>query len=286
MRTIKMAGEPKRLPRKRGMVKPRRPPPEPVGVENAHFCLLPKSVMGAIKLLFVRYTGVVIPVPLDPREHHSPWWKELDNGDDLWLFLRSRPQIMVVLITDAEYTARDRRTEKLAPLLKTRVIGAIERSDDNPMIAIQRWLERYSVGNPYVIMDNRLDLYQVPASIFVPITSERGLNEMDLAKVADLLRIQNEILFDPALSNVDKLMLAANLYLCGQSPLTDILFARLATELELSLSSMPTTKRYACSSIFAVQSDSDKFYRLANFLGVRLSVIAEPITEVDDSEPC
>jgi hypothetical protein len=240
---------------------------------EGEFCLMPKEVQARASILFVYFQGVVVPVSGAATRGRAE-----SCTQSFWRFLQRNPGVFVVLIpADAQSVARLRQ-DKCRPSLGTRVIGAIEPTND-VSAACARWRDKYAPASSYLILLPKGKGVRCRNSerLFY-IQNEKGVDDMDLSKVADLLALSRSMIDGEGLSAIERLVLAGTLDLHGQGQLSDQILRKLSDD--ITIDSGPSLYREDGSRSFAqglLGEPRDKqFFRIAKMLGVRLRVTVEP----------
>lgn len=236
------------------------------------FCLLPKEVLARASMLFVRFRGVVIP-----QKRTATRGRAEACTRSFWRFLERNPGVFVVLIpANAESVARWRQS-KWWPSLGARVIGAIDAASDIPA-ACAGWMRKYAPGRSYLILlplDDEAHYRNSDHRFYVH--SEKGVDDMDLSKVTELLALSKSIIDGDGLSPVERLALAGALDLHGQGQLCDQILRKLSDDITVDPRPSPYSEDGSRSFAqgFMGEPRDKQFFRIAKMLGVRLRVTTE-----------
>jgi hypothetical protein len=244
---------------------------------NSQFCIVPKTILSAGGLIVFTTLSELFAEHADqPRgaEGFAP-----STSQRFWRFLKGYPDIFLVLLPDDGYSIRRLRSLRLAPSLGARFIGATNPAREDPYGSIWRWLNTFGDGRRFAILDSRVECYPKDLRQLVPINPELGITDMDLLKIVDLLKSANELLANEVPPLDEALCLAANLSLCGQTAQARLITASIVEQVGCLLQALSRNGEAgegADLERLSGHSECETYYRLANALGVRLRVFAEP----------
>lgn len=223
-----------------------------------------------------------------PREYDSgakltdKWGRPKESVRTIWRFLRDHPYIFVVLVSDQRYQASTIRCGLLPISLGARIVGATTHLAADLRAACDSWMALYASGNPFVILDHRRELFPNSENSLISPSSAKGVDPVDLEHALHILQEGHRIVHDPSLTHEEHLLLAANLFFCGQTDLSKQLITNLIRK-------MGVEDTFFKPFEYGRRGDPDEFlftseplpkmlYGVANMLGVRVSIALESST--------
>lgn len=237
--------------------------------DSEPYCLLPENVSRLdLPMLFIRFGAFI---------QKDTFKSSRTSRQLLWEFLSAYPQVLVVLIPDDDFSIKEARLGQLVPSLGCRIIGSIDDSMLDPILSINYWRESFGTGSRYAILDDRISFYD-DRSRLIPIDPAAGLTQLNTDHAIDLLKLADNIISDPTLTPVERLEIATSLQLCGQQTIATQLLNGLIEELfdgRVDMKHPDGQPKAAIANLLEQRSSLENYYRVANYLGVRLRVISE-----------